>query len=73
MKRNMLVAVVGLVLGWFAGMGSSAQSSQFPQQPSYRFECHWEIAEAGGAAMLLNQCNGETWFYVDGAWRAIRR
>lgn len=76
MKRNVLVAViVGVVLGWVvAGMGSSAQSSQFPI-PQYPppSGCHWEIAEAGGAAMLLNQCNGEAWFYVDGTWRAIRR
>ena len=77
-KRNVLVAVaVGVVMGWIAGgMGSSAQSPLFPI-PTHTLSspsgCHWEIVEAGGAAMLLNQCDGETWFYVDGAWRAIRR
>ena len=73
MKRNVLVAAaVGIVLGWFAaGMGSSAQSSQFPI-PQYAPSCHWEIAEAGGAAMLLNKCNGEAWMYVNGEWRLSR-
>ena len=75
MKRNVLVAaVVGVVLGWIAaGMGSSAQSSQFPVPQYPSSYCHYEIAAAGGAAMLLNQCNGNAWLYVNGEWRTIRR